>query len=78
MVCGVDSFQKSQFKLCKKTNYLTRPGVNFINVLQAAFTQADPKRVKKTVNLSVFFTLSGSVRAKAAHRTLMKLTPGSL
>jgi len=47
------------------------PGVNFINVLQAAFTSADPKSAKKTVKLSVFFALSGSARVKAGRRTLM-------
>jgi len=52
-----------------------RAGVNFINVLRAAFTGADLKSVKKTVKLSVFFALSGSARSKAAHRSLMKLTP---
>ncbi len=52
------------------------PGVNFINVLRAAFTRADPESAKKTVKLSVFFALSGSVKSvKAAHRTLVKLTP---
>jgi len=30
------------------------PGVNFINILLAAFTCADPKRAKKTVKLSIF------------------------
>jgi len=33
---------------------------------------------KKTVKLSVFFTLLGSAQAKAAHGMLMKLTPGAL
>ncbi len=51
------------------------PGLSFINVLRTAFTLADPKRVKKTVKLSIFFTLLGSTGAKAAHRTLMKLAP---
>jgi len=52
-------------------------GVNFINILQAAFMHPDPKSVKKiVVQLSVFFTLLGSARVKAARRTLMKLTPG--
>jgi hypothetical protein len=51
-------------------------GVNFINILQAAFMHPDPKSVKKIVQLSVFFTLLGSARVKAARRTLMKLTPG--
>ncbi len=53
-----------------------RHGVNFINVLQAAFTHTDPKSTKKTVKLSVYFVLLGSERTKAAHRMLMKLTTG--
>jgi hypothetical protein len=52
-----------------------RSGVDFINVLQADFMCADPKSAKKTVKLSVFFALLGSVFTKATHRTLMKLTP---
>ncbi len=52
-----------------------RSGVNFINVVRAAFLHADAKSAKKTVKLSVFFALLGSVRIKAASRTLMKLTP---
>jgi len=51
------------------------PDVNFINVLQAAFTRPDPKSAKKTDKLTVFFTLSGSARAKAACRMLMKSAP---
>jgi len=50
-------------------------GANFTNVLQAAFVKADPKSSKKTENLAVFFAHLGSARAKAACRTLMKLTP---
>jgi len=38
------------------------------------YALADAERAKKTVKLSVFFALSGSAHAKAAHRTLMKLT----
>jgi len=45
-------------------------------VLRAAFMHADPESAKKTDNLTVFFALLGSARAKAARRTLMKLTPG--
>jgi len=37
-----------------------------------------PKVQKKRVKLSVFFALSGSECAKAACKTLMKLTPGGL
>ena len=52
---------------------LARPGVNFTNVLRAAFTLADPKSAKKLLNLTVFFALLGSTSAKAARRTLLKL-----
>ena len=50
------------------------PGVNFTNILLAAFTRADPKSAKKLLNLNVFFALLGSTSAKAACRTLVKLT----
>jgi len=53
-----------------------RPGLNFINVLRTAFMLADPKSVKKTVKLSIFFMLLGSTSVKAVSRTLMKLSPG--
>jgi len=49
--------------------------LNFINVLFTAFTLPDPKSVKKTVKLSIFFTLLGSTSVKAVRRTLMKLSP---
>jgi len=55
--------------------FLRRIGVNYNNVLRAAITRTDTKCAKKTVNLSIFFALLGSVRQKAAHRMLMKLTP---
>jgi len=51
-------------------------GVNFINIIQAAFARADPKSAKNTNNLIVFFVLLGSVLIKAACGTLMKLRPG--
>jgi len=51
-------------------------GVNFINILRAAFTHTDFQSARKTVKLSVFFALSRSTCAKSAHRTLIKLTPG--
>jgi len=53
-----------------------RQGVNFINVLRAAFTRTDPKSVKKTDDLTVFFALLGTAHMKAALKTLVKLTPG--
>jgi len=42
--------------------------------LTPAFTCADHESAKKTVKLSIFFALSGSAHAKAAHRTLVQLT----
>ena len=55
---------------------MVRPGVNFNNILWAAFMRADPKSAKKTVKLSSFIALLGSASVKAAFRMLMKLTPG--
>ncbi len=52
------------------------PGVNFINILQAAFKQADPKSAKNTDGLTVFFVRLGSGHIKVARIILMKLTPG--
>jgi len=62
--------QKNQLK--KQTNKHTickrvflwlcldgRPGVNFINILRAAFTLVDPKSVKNTVKSSVSFYAFG-------------------
>jgi len=60
------------------TNLFSRKritGVNFINVLRAAFALADPKSTKKTDNLTDFFALLGSACVKAARRMLLKLTP---
>jgi len=51
-------------------------GLYFINFLCKAFMHAEPKSEKKTVKLSIFFTLLGSAHAKAARRMLMKLTQG--
>jgi hypothetical protein len=54
------------------------PGVNFVNVLCTAFMLSDPKSVKDTDDLTVFFMLlgSGSTSVKAVCRTLMKLPQG--
>jgi len=55
----------AQKAACKMLVKLTS-SVNFINVLQATFTHADPKSPKKTYNLTVFFALSGSGGIKTA------------
>ncbi len=62
-------FHEQQKQVCEA-------GLKFINVLCTAFTRADPKSVKKTVKLSIFFTLLGFTSLKAACKMLMKLTPG--
>ncbi len=53
------------------------PGVNFIIVLQAAFTCTDHESTKVQSSHQFFFALSVSVHTKAAHKTSTKLTPGS-
>ncbi len=53
-----------------------RSGVNFINILLAAFTGADPKRAKKDSQIVSLYAFSGSALAIAARRTLMKLISG--
>ncbi len=47
-------------------------GVNFTNILNAAFKNADPKSAKKTDSLTVFFALLGFVLAKALQTLNMK------
>jgi len=48
-------------------------GVNFINVLQAAFKCADPKSKKCTQVISVFLRFLGSASPKAACKMFVKL-----
>ncbi len=52
------------------------PGINFINVLGAAFTHANPKSKKKAEDLTVFLALLGSACVEALCKTLMKSTTG--
>ena len=51
------------------------PGVNFINVLHAAFACVDLKSVKKTVELSVFLRFDDLRAQKLPVNILVKLTP---
>jgi hypothetical protein len=53
-------------KAVRRTLMKLSPGVNFINILRAAFAPVDPESIKR---------LSGSMSVKAVHRTLMKLSP---
>jgi len=41
------------------------PGVNLTNILEAAFTRADPKSAKKMVNLTVFLGAFGICARKS-------------
>ena len=56
----------------------SKAGVNFANILQAAFVREDPKSAIKLLNLTVFFAFLGSERVKAALRMLVKLTPAGV
>jgi len=51
-------------------------GVNFINILRAAFTHTGHKSAKISVELTIFFVLLGPAHVNAASRMLMKLTLG--
>jgi len=56
----------------------SNPGLNFINVLSAAFTNVDPKCAKKRQSSQqCHLALLGPMSVKAARKTLVKLTPGS-
>jgi len=48
--------------------------VDFTNTLRAAFKLTDPKTVKDTDDLTVFFAHLGSARVKTARKTLVKST----
>ncbi len=41
-----------------------QPGVNFINILQAAFARGNPESAKKINNMTVFFAPLGSAHVK--------------
>ena len=53
--------------------YYSNPGVNFTNILWAAFMRADPKSAKKTVKQ--LFALLGSVHLKAACENIDEIDP---
>jgi len=60
---------------CWRSKPTHTPRVNFTNILLEAFTWADPKSAERTGDLTVFFTILGSVRVKAARKMLVKSTP---
>ncbi len=72
----IHKVKTKRFLGLERSNGTRRTGVNFINILRAAFMHADPESVKKIDNLTVFFTLLGSARVKVVCRMLIKLSPG--
>ncbi len=50
--------------------------LNFTNIFTLSFCARRFQKRKKTVDLTVFFTLLSSVSVKAVSRTLMKLNLG--
>jgi len=55
---------------------ISTPGVNFINVILAAFTRANPESVQIQSSRQYHLRLLGSAHIKAVYRMLMKLSPG--
>jgi len=51
-------------------------GVDFTNVLRAAFTSADPKSAQRHWWPDGLFAVLGSVHKKTTHKTLVKPTIG--
>jgi len=66
-----------QLKLCEKEPVIHVRHLGLISPtsLRAAFTPKAPKIVRIQLSCQYLFTLLGSTGAKAALRTLMKLTP---
>ncbi len=60
----------------REPNICLKLGVNFINVLRAAFTWADPKSAKRYWRFDCIFALFGSACVKASSKMLVKSTPG--
>jgi len=68
----------SVYPSCSSQSHLRQnPGGNFTNILYAAITRTDPKRIKKTYSLTVFFALFGSEGVKASQKMLVKSAPGT-
>ncbi len=59
----------------RKTLMKLTAGVNFTNIVWAAFTHEDHKSAKKTLMTWLFFCNLGSLLNKAACKMLAKLTP---
>jgi hypothetical protein len=54
-----------------------RLGLNFINVLRAAFAPVDPKSVKRYWHRDWILTLLGATGVKAVRKNVGEIEPGS-
>ncbi len=53
-----------------------RPGDDFTNIFMLSFCARRSRKRKKIDDLTVFFTLLGSVSVKVVRKTLMQFSPG--
>ncbi len=67
-----------QVQLRQQRQFRKRPRVNFTKILWEAFTLVGPKKVKQHCWVDYLFVLLRSAHIKAAHKMLMKLTPGCI
>jgi hypothetical protein len=71
------SKKRKNSSLAKNKSFIeSATWVDFNKILCAAFMRANPKSIKKTDCLTVFFGLLGSANIKVAPKMLVKLTPG--
>ncbi len=63
--CLVALFGSAHAKAAGKMLVKLAPGLNFINILHTTFTCADPRSIKKTVKLSIFFYAFGINKHKS-------------
>jgi hypothetical protein len=68
---GINLSQGSQPQSVLRATWDRKQGVNFINILRAAFMNADSESAKNTDKLPVFFVLLGSVCKKVSCRILI-------
>jgi len=71
--CFTSNFYVHRSQKRKKT--LLWSGVNFINILQAAFTHQDPKSAKNTVKFPVFFCAFGIWAHKSCLKNVDEIDP---
>jgi len=72
---GGDKLYNEIYRGIYSCQVMVFPGIDFTNILWAMFACPDPESEKNTDNLTVSSALLGSAHVKAAHGTLMKLTP---